>query len=208
MAQPIARVMKETNKPFAEIIQSSLSHWLAQSWQWDVFAQFGSIVTIENGGRTLFGIVHQVNTGSMDPIRYPFPYKKTEEELRAQQPQIFEFLKTTFECLTIGYQEKGKIYYLMAPEPPKIHSFVQSISPEQARFFFANHHYLHLLFNQAGQLNNLDELLLALMRYLDNIGLMNKTHLQNIIQTYTLLTGNEYRRLKVFLSRTQQAIQL
>src|SRR5690349_14278413 len=98
-------------KPFAEVIESSLHGFLAQTWQWDNFPAFGSLVTVTSNKRTHLAIVHQIKTGSMDPIRYPFPYQKTEEELLAEQPQIFEFLKTAFSCLTIGYQEKGKLYY-------------------------------------------------------------------------------------------------
>ena len=66
------------------------------------------MVTIQAPGRTVCGIVHQVQTGSMDPVRYPFAYQKTEAELRAEQPQIFEFLKTTFSCLSsLGIKKKG-----------------------------------------------------------------------------------------------------
>ena len=109
-------------KPFAEVIESSLQGWLAQSWNWNCFPAFGSLVTIETKKRQLFGIVHQIQTGSMDPMRHPFPYQKTEEELLQEQPQIFEFLKTTFSCLTLGYSERERIIYLLAPEPPQIHS--------------------------------------------------------------------------------------
>src|SRR5579862_8462004 len=59
---------------FAEVIEGSLTGWLAQSWSWDIFPSFGSLVTVESRKRTIFGIVHQVQTGSMDPLRYPFPY--------------------------------------------------------------------------------------------------------------------------------------
>ena len=86
---------------FAEVIESSLTGWLAQSWAWDKFQESGAFVAIEGKKRTVFGIVHQVQTGSMDAVRYPFPYQKTEEELLKEQPQIFEFLKTTFTCITI-----------------------------------------------------------------------------------------------------------
>src|SRR5579872_2541465 len=133
-------------KHFAEVIESSLTGWLAQSWRWDTFPSFGSLITIEEKKRTLFGIVHQVQTGSMDPIRYPFPYQKTEEELLREQPQIFEFLKTTFSCVTIGYQEKGSLFYLVSPEPPKIHSFISHPPIEITKTFFSNMRYLHLLF--------------------------------------------------------------
>ncbi len=191
------------NRHFAEVIESSLHNWLVQSWQWDRFPTFGSVVSIKTDKRILFGIVHQVHTGSMDPLRYPFAYKKSEEELKREQPQIFEFLKTTFNCLPIGYQEKGKIYYLLPPEPPKIHCFVEHIGKDNAQQFFAFPDYLHLLFGSAHQLSNLDELLLAIIRMLEKEHLLSETKLLKFIETYSLLAGNDYRRLKILLQRIE-----
>jgi len=198
--------MKTTNKPFAEVIESSLRGWLAQSWKWDHFPQFGSLVTIRSKKRILFGIVHQIQTGSMDPIRYPFPYQKTEEELKAEQPQIFEFLKTTFSCLTIGYQENHKLFYLLAPEPAKIHAFVEPIAPDRAKQFFAQEKYLHVLFSLQGQVFNLDELLLAMLKQQAQLNILSQGKVHTIMQAYSLLTGNDYRRIKLFLQRAQQIV--
>lgn len=203
-------MMKTTtpnNKAFSEVIESFLYGWLAQSWQWNQFPPFGSIVTVSTQKRSLIGIVHQVQTGSMDPIRYPFPYKKTQEELLKEQPQIFEFLKTTFSCLTLGYQEKGKFFYMLAPEPPTIHSFVHIMPPEQTKQFFASEQYLHLLFGCGQQINNLDELLLAVLRLQNNLGILNSEKINRFSQTFSLLTGNDYRRLKLFLGRVQTMMQ-
>src|SRR5579863_2028069 len=186
---------------FAEVIESSLTGWLAQSWQWNTFPSFGSLVTIEEKKRTLFGIVHQVQTGSMDPIRYPFPYKKTEEELLQEQPQIFEFLKTTFSCLVIGYEEKYSMTYLIAPEPPKIHSFISHPSIEKSKIFFASSRYLHLLFTHSSHIFNIDELMLALLKNHMALNILTKEKLITLMQTYSLLTGNDYRRIKLFLQR-------
>ena len=197
-------VMKKCH--FAEVIESSLTGWLAQSWQWDHFPTFGSLVTITEKNRTLFGIVHQVQTGSMDPMRYPFPYQKTEEELMREQPQIFEFLKTTFSCLTVGYQEKGSIYYLLAPEPPKIHAFVKSAETELKKNFFASEKYLNLLFGLQGQIFNMDELILALLRQHAALTILTEDKLTHFMQAYSLLTGNDYRRIKIFLQRVEHAI--
>src|SRR5438105_1903017 len=127
--------MHET-KAFAEIIESSLQGWVAQSWQWDYFPPFGSLVSVEQGKRTYIGLVHQVKTGSIDPVRAPFAYQKTEAELLRDQPQIFEFLKTTFSCLSLGYQEDGKLFYTLAPEPTKIHTFVKATSAPLSTQFF------------------------------------------------------------------------
>ena len=194
---------KNQNKQFAEVIESSLVGWLAQSWQWDSFPAFGSLVIIENNKRLIFGIVHQIKTGSMDPMRYPFAYQKTEEELLREQPQIFEFLKTTFSCLTLGYKQNNKILYQLAPEPPKIHSFVGSAPIELIQEFFTDEHYLHILFGLSNQLFNLDELLLALLKNLNDQKLLTTSNTKSFVQNLSLLIGNDYRRLKLFLQRAQ-----
>lgn len=190
-------------KPFAEIIESSLTGWLAQTWQWDDFPTFGSLVTVKGKKRILFGIVHQIQTGSMDPVRYPFAYQKTEEELLAEQPQIFEFLKTTFSCLILGYKEQSSIMYQFAPEPPKIHAFIEPIADDIYKEFFYSHRYLHVLFGLSHQLANLDELLLAILKHLHDYNLLTQEKIEHFIDAYLLLNGNDYRRLKLFLQRTQ-----
>ena len=200
--------MANTKQAFAEIIESSLQGFTAQSWKWDNFPNFGSLVAIESDKRTIIAIVHQVKTGSMDPTRYPFPYQKTEEELLKEQPQIFEFLKTTFNGLTLGYYEKGKLYYLLSPQPPKIHAFVVPLNTDIARQFFSCEYYLHTIFGAGSAIFNSDELLLALLKQLHADQLLTEERVTAFIQTYSLLTGNDYRRLKLFLMRAQSLLQL
>lgn len=191
-----------TNKKhcFAEVVESSLTSWTAQSWQWDTFPEFGSLVCVQTKKRTLFGIVNQINTGSMEPGRYPFTYQKTEEELLAEQPQIFEFLKTTFSCITLGFMEHEVMVHQRAPEPPKIHAFVGALTPEEYKQFFFSSNYLHLLFGAPG-IENVDELLLALLRTAQKQQILCEDKLQEIIETTSLLIGNDYRRLKLLVQR-------
>jgi len=201
----------DSPQAFAEIIESSLQDWKAQCWQWDKFPSFGSIVTIQSNNKIIYGIVHQVQMGSMDSSRYPFAYQKTEDELLREQPQIFEFLKTTFSCITIGYKHKSKIYYLLSPTPPKIHSFVRYASQSEARQFFASTNYLHLLFGLSGQIFNLEELLLAMINYQVTLNIFSPETIQekinNFIETFSLLAGNDYRRLKLFLQRVEPLLK-
>lgn len=191
----------KSHQAFAEIIESSLYNWLAQSWSWDVTPAFGSLVTIEHNRQQLCGVVYQVNTGSMDPIRYPFPYKKTKEELQQEQPQIFEFLKTTFSCIPVGYIEKGVIIYQLPPEPPSIHSFVSPMSEDICKQFFYKDAYLHVLFGMSQQLTSIDELLLALFKTQAQLTILSSEKLHLLLNTYSLLIGNDYRRLKLFTQR-------
>lgn len=194
------------NKAFSEVIESSLTSWLVQSWRWDILPSFGSLVTVQTPKRQLFGIVHQIQTGSMDPVRYPFPYQKSHEDLLREQPQIFEFLKTTFSCIPLGYQEKGSIIHLIAPEPPTIHSFVSIMNVDLTKQFFYHDKYLHLLFGLNNQIAYLDELLLVLLKQQALLGILNEEKVNRFMQTYSLLIGNDYRRLKLFLQRAQNII--
>ncbi len=192
---------------FAEVIESNLDHFTAQCWEWDNFPSFGDLVTITNDPLTLIGCVTQIHTGSMDPMRYPFPYKKTEAELRTEQPQIFEFLKTTFTVQIIGHANHTKnassYFYFSPPKPAKIHSFVDYASMHTYATFFQKPLYLNVLFAYAENIPNLDELLLALLHNLSQRQLLNKENLESFCETFSLLTGNDYRRLKLFLSRVE-----
>lgn len=198
----------EKNTAFAEIIESSLSTWRAQCWQWDIIPSYGSLVTITTPERTLFGLVHEIHTGSADSLRTVFTYKKTEDELKRDHPHIFEFLQTSFSCLTLGYQENEHIQYQLAPEPPKIHAFVRPAERIQIEEFFSRDQYLHTLFAFAPQIFSLDELLLAMLKHLSSEQLLSHDQLARFIETFSLLTANDYRRLKLFLQRAQIIIKV
>ena len=191
---------------FAEVIESSLYNFKAQSWQWDNFPAFGSLVTIKTKERTTFGIVYAVQTGSPDPGRYPFTYKKTEEELKAEQPQIFEFLTTTFTCLTVGFYENNKIIYQIAPTPPKMHAFVHHSTLTEIQLFFTSCSYLHLIFSSSHP-GSIDELLLAILRVQAEQSLLTKESFFEFVDTLYLIIGDDYRRLKIFMNRAQSLTQ-
>lgn len=194
--------------PFAEIIQSSLYQWCGQCWEYDTFPSLGSLVMVETAERTFLGLVHQIETGSTDPVRTPYPYKKTEIELKLEQPHIFQFLKTTFQCLPLGYKEKNALffYYQVPPEPPKIHAFMAYPTQELTRQFFSDSRYLHVLFGLSKSVYNLDELLLAMLKRQSEDQMLTQEQLLNFIQTFSLLIGNDYRHLKLFLQRAAQHI--
>ena len=199
--------MKPT-QAFAEVMESNLFEWKAQSWNWNNSPSFGSLVVTTHNSLKIFGIVHTIQTGSMDSARYPTPYQKTEEELQAEQPQIFEFLQTTFTCITIGYQENNKIFYHLPEKPPKIHAFVENASDQLYKQFFAQEQFLHLLFNLSNQIFNLDELLLALLKQLQQKNILSEQNLNDFIETFAILSKNDYQKLKIFLQRANKLLTL
>lgn len=196
-------------KSFAEVIASNLDHFIAQSWQWNNFPDFGSLVQVTNNETTTIGCITHVQTGSMDPMRSPFPYQKTEQELLQEQPQIFEFLRTTFKVQILGYTKSNPdsaIVYVLPAKPCKIHSFVSNCGPELIKPFFQKADYLHPLFSFANQIPNIDELLLAIVHKLAQQNLLSQEHFELLCETYSLLIGNDYRRIKLFLQRIEQLI--
>lgn len=197
---------ESTNEAFAEIIESTSNYFMGQCWQWDKMPAFGSLVGIQNDDYFIFGLVHKVQTGPLETMRYPFAYQKTHAELLAEQPQIFEFLKTSFSCITLGYHQNNRNFYLLAPRPPLIHSFIMQSPLQLHKNFFAGHHYLHLLFSASSLVANLDELLLALLKQNIQQKLITDKSLNDFIQTYSFLIGNEYRRLKLFLQRIEHLL--
>ena len=192
---------------FAEVIESSLQLWTAQCWQWNQGVDFATLVAVQEPKRTIFGLVFHIETGSWQPGRTPFAYQKSHEELLREQPHIFELLRTSFKCLTLGYQEgeNQAIIYHYAPQPPQIHAFVRPATEAETEQFFADDRYIPLLF-AAQQLYNLEELLLGLLQFRIKRGLFEPSQSTDFINTFSLLTGNDYRRFKVFLHRLQPLV--
>lgn len=199
--------MNNTNA-FAEVIEGSLSSWRAQCWDWKQSPSHGSVLAVTQGDRTVYGLVHDITTSSVDSHRSIYTYKKTEEELKRDHPHIFELLHTTFSCLTLGYEENGTIYYQPAPKPPSIHAFVAAPDATSLKKFFSRDQYLHTLFSHSQHIFSLDDTLLAMIKHLSDKNLVNEELLSGFMETFSLLTANDYRRLKLFLQRTQTLINL
>jgi hypothetical protein len=194
-----------TPQPFAEVIESSLQSWIAQTWQWDAIPSFGSLVTIAHEEQHVLGIIYAIHTGSQDPHRKPVPYQKTEYELKRDHPHIFEFLQTTFSCLTVGFYAQGAIQYQIPTQPPKIHNFITPAPDEIYNAFFHDNRYLHMLFDQSHRYN-IDELLLTLLQNMKHRQLLSKKTIKQFIDRFSLLTNNDYHRLKCFLHRATPII--
>ncbi|OGB84737.1 hypothetical protein A3F66_01080 [candidate division TM6 bacterium RIFCSPHIGHO2_12_FULL_32_22] len=190
----------QKNRYFGEIIDSSLVRWMAQSWKWDKFPNFGSLIAVEQGDLILYGIVSEIKTGSQDSSRFPYAYQKTEEELLRDQPQIFEFLNTIFTCVPVAYKSVDIIYNL-PPRPAKIHSFVREMDLEEKQLLDISS-CLPVIFGNS-EFQSIDELLLALIKNAQ----LDKALVHSFIDNFSLLCGNDYRRIKIFIKRLESFLQ-
>ena len=74
-----------------EVVESSTTELVAEARQLHGAPSFGQFVRVDSEV-PIVGIVFNVFTHSIEPNRRPTAYGKTEDELRLEQPQIFELL--------------------------------------------------------------------------------------------------------------------
>ncbi len=146
-----------------EVVESSTTTLIAEARRLHHAPDFGAFVRVESDGRDLIGVVHNASTQSSEPNRRPMAYGKTEAELRAEQPQIFELLRTQFEVFVLGYLHDDSMVHLFPPQPARIHSFVFPCPVEQVLAVTEDPQFLRSLLEATGLPT--DELLLATLRH-------------------------------------------
>ncbi len=198
--------MKQThNNYFGEIIESSITHFVFQTWDWKMQTPFGSVVMVKNKNETIYGIVYQIKTGSHEGDRQVYAYQKPLEELEIEQPHIFSFLKTTVYALPLGYKKNNAIIGSLPLKPCLIHAFVGHASIDELKALFTkNCTYLNHLFALQQDLFNLDELLFGLITFQESVDSFFKNNRENFLSAYSLLIGNDYKRLQFFIEKISQ----
>ena len=145
------------------------------------------------------GIVFNVFTHSIEPSRRPTAYGKTEEELRLEQPQIFELLRTEFQALVIGYVDERGPVQVLPPQPARIHSFVYACNDEEVRAFTRTDDYLRSILNTSKIPT--DELLVATLRCTLEAHGGSRAYLVRIGKELSRLLGDDYDRLSSIIRR-------
>ena len=90
------------------------------------------------------------------------------------------------------------------PEPPHIHEFIYPLSDKEIMAIVDKKHFLMSVFSMQQQLINIDELLLACIRFVHKQKKMPSSYYISLLETYAVLVGNEYRRIKLFASRLEE----
>lgn len=191
---------------FGEVIASSLTQLTVQAWELEQYPPFGSLIRTHYEKMDCFGIVCDIQTGPKDAARTPLAFGKTVQELKQEQPHIFQLLHTIVTVLPLGYTHKTDIVYAIPPCPAPIHSFAYACASKELMLFFSNMQWLITFFNLAQQNPLFDELLLALLHNAHRSEALNNKIMQEIIDTFCLLTHNDYWKLKIFLQRIESFI--
>jgi hypothetical protein len=113
---------------------------------------------------TLYAIVYSAGTSSAEPGRRPTAYGLEEDQLRHEQPQIFDLLATEFSALHIGYARGGRFRAGISPRPPRLHAAVSECTPEEVRAISESPEPLRALVKSPLD-GPADELILAFIRH-------------------------------------------
>ena len=152
-----------------------------------------------------YALVYGANTASLEPNRRPSALGfADEDELRAQQPQIFELLRTEFSGLLIAYASgDGKaLRRHLPPKPPRIHSRVYLCDDAEVRALTEDLSFLRaLLLPSGGALGGVptDELVAACLRGAREAQLNDQEFLLRAGKTLATLLAEDYDRLQAIL---------
>jgi len=181
-----------------EVVESSTTEVTAEARALHDAPAFGQFVRIDSG-LPIIGIVFNVFTHSIEPNRRPTAYGKTEDELRLEQPQIFELLRTEFQMLVIGYIDKLGPAQILPPQPARIHSFVHLCSEEEVCDFTDTDDYLRSILNTSSVPT--DELLIAALRQTLRAHDNASAYLVRMGKELSRLLGDDYDRLRSVIRR-------
>ncbi len=181
-----------------EVIESSTIGLVAEARSLHGAPPFGSFVTVASE-YNVFGIVAGATTRSTEPNRRPVAFGKTEEELRLEQPQIFELLRTEFEVLLVGYLVDGDPVHFLPPQPARIHSFVFRCDDQIVRDFTSTDDYLRCIL-AAGHFPA-DQLIPAAMRTAYRCHGSSTSYLVRAGKELARLLRDDYDRLGAILRR-------
>ena len=153
----------------------------------------------------VYALVFGANTASLEPNRRPSALGFTDEdEMRREQPQIFELLRTEFQGLLIAYSagDGKELRRHLPPKPPRIHSRVYLCDEAEVRMLTGNLSFLRsLLLPSGGSLSGVpsDELAAACLRQAREAHSNDQEFLRQAGKTLAVLLAEDYDRLQAIL---------
>ena len=190
-----------TQEYVGEIIESSTTEFISETRELHQSPPFGAFVHVDSDPR-IFGVVYNVCTHSIEPNRRPTAYGKTEEELRFEQPQIFELLRTEFQALVLGYRDGAGPRQFLPPQPPRIHSFVYECTKREVRDFTSSWDFLRAILNAPKA--PVDEIMVATIRNAYGAHRENFRYLVRTGKELSRLMRSDYDRLSSIVRRIQE----
>jgi hypothetical protein len=114
-----------------EIIESRTAEFIAEALRYDRVPAYGSFVRAQDGNLRVYAIVSGAYTGSLDGTGKAKAFFKSLDQLKLEQPQIFELLRTEFSCVVVGYADGGRYHPYYPPIHLNLHLPVEEADDEE-----------------------------------------------------------------------------
>ncbi|HAA74304.1 TPA: hypothetical protein DCE37_04195 [Candidatus Latescibacteria bacterium] len=184
-----------------EVIESSTSYFTAQASELNGAPGFGTFVKTTTDPVS-FGLVYDIRTQSVDANRKPTAYGMTEEELRREQPQIFELLRTEFDAVIVGHQGDRGPLQILPLQPPGIHTFCYACDDREVKALTGNGDFVRSIL--AGTQLPTDELIIASVRTAWAVRGYDMAYLVTLGKELSRLIRDDYERLSSLIRRISQ----
>ncbi len=118
----------------------------------DPFAVLPRLTDMPLAPNATFALVCHARTTSLAPGRRPVALGLAgEDEMRLQQPQIFELLTTEFSGMLIAYTlADGRVRRHLPPVPPRIHSWVSDCDAAEIQVLTRDLSFLRSVLSSGG----------------------------------------------------------
>lgn len=184
-----------------EVVEATTTEFVAQCYELYTAPSLGSLVRCGDDG-SIYGIVHEVATRSIDAGRRPIARGRDEDDEDAiyqANPQLSRLLSTEFRALSVGHIEDGRLRRWLAPLPPRIHSFVYACSEDALREFSAELDFVSILLS--APIAAADDVLAAFLKMAGGAHPDREAFLVNAGRRLTPLLGGQMQRLDGILRR-------
>jgi hypothetical protein len=181
-----------------EIVESGTKGFIARSPRVGYAPPFGSFVRTDSGF-PVYGLVYEIITGSREPGRKTDAYDMSIDELKREQPQIFELLKTEFHVLTLGYLDGGKIRFSLSPFPPPIHSFVYECTDREKEALSSEDFFLRAIISSPNV--PADDLIISSLLSAQRARKDDKDFMVRMGKSLSRFLKDDYERLASILRR-------
>jgi len=197
----VTEVDRTVDAPVGEVVEAATTEFVAQCHELYGSPPLGALV--KTGGEdTVYGVVAEMATRSLDPGRRPVAMGAGEADVEAiysRNPQLGRLLSTEFRTVVVGHMADGRLNRYVAPLPPKIHDMVYPCDAEETREFSGSLHSLPLLLS--AQVGSPDDVAAAFLRGASRSHADPRAFLVGAGRELASLLGGDLQRLNGILRR-------
>jgi hypothetical protein len=129
-----------------QVVQADIAKFTA-GWPLLQTPPLGSLLKVEDGGSTIFAVVCDASTESIDG-RPPVARLSGEADLESyleKHPHLRHLLQTKCEAVVVGHQDGAQIHHYLPPSPAPLFAPVRPCSADETARFSQGLDFLKLL---------------------------------------------------------------